>query len=363
MLLNHFKFVSFCFLVACSQVAFAQIRPADTNFVDAKGLKQGPWKVINPDGQSYIGQFKDDRPYGQFRRFDRYDRTIAILDYFRDGYAAKVTHFRPNGTIRAVGFYLDQLRDSTWQLYDTVGRLIKRENYLKGMLHGLSEAFDEDGNCVESTEWYRNLRNGRWWQKTEKGTQSTTYKLNLSHGVYEAYYANEKPYIKGQYEEGLHEGTWYFYHDDGLLDRVQEFKQGRLMKKRVAISVGGKDILLNADSLLYMHTNGRMVEIKMRDGTAYRPVQTFDKLVQSFDTDDFFLANPQFFVPRKMYDSMTILPDEEDLSKLEDETERRSKQRALLKLKVPTPYDVFIDGEVIALLQSLTNSNPVIEEP
>jgi len=363
MLLNSFKFVSFCIIAAFSQVVFAQAHAADTNFIDKKGRKQGPWKKIDPDKLSYTGQFKDDRPYGQFRYFDKYNRTTTILDYFRDGYAAKVTHFHPNGKLRATGFYLEQLRDSVWQIYDTTERLIKREHYLNGMLHGLSEQFDKEGHCIETQEWYRDLRNGLWWQKTEQGTQLTTYKLNLSHGVYEAHYANEKLSIKGQYEEGLREGTWYFYHDDGLLDRVIQFKHNQLVRKQVAINVKGNDILIDADSLAYMHTNGKIVELKMLNGTVYRPSQKFDKLVKSFDTDNFFLANPQFFTAFSLYDSMVIQPnDKDDFSEEDDEAERRKKQKALLKLKIPTPYDVFIDGEVIGLLQSATNTNPIEED-
>ncbi|MCL2682053.1 MAG: hypothetical protein FWE63_01040 [Bacteroidales bacterium] len=359
-MLNKFKVAIVCMFAVFSQVVFAQVaRPTDTNFIDAKGLRQGPWKVIRSEGMSYTGQFKDNRPYGQFRYFDRFDRTISILDYFRDGYAAKVTHFHPNGTIRATGFYLEQLRDSTWEIFDTIGRIIKRENYFNGMLHGLSEVFDKEGNCVETQEWYRDLRNGLWWQRTERGTQTTTYKLNLSHGIYEAHFANGNLFIRGLYEDGLHEGTWYFYHEDGLLDRVIQFKNGRQQRKHVAVNVGGNDMLLDSDSVAYMHTNGRVVDIVMLDGTTLRPIQSFDRLVKSFDTDAFFLANPQFFVAFKMYDSMIIQPNEDFLN--EDE-EHRNKQKALLKLKIPTPYNVFIDEEVITMLQSFTSSKPAIEE-
>jgi antitoxin component YwqK of YwqJK toxin-antitoxin module len=318
---------------------------------------------------SYTGQFKDNRPYGQFRHFDRYDSTITIVDYFRDGYAAKATHFYPNGNLKAIGFYLDENRDSTWEFYNRDGRLLKRENYQYGRLHGLAETFDKDGNCVDSTEWFRSLRNGRWWHKTQDGgTQSTTYKLNHSHGVYERYFANGNLYIKGLYEEGSREGAWYYYHDNGLLDRVMQFKHGLLVKKQVAIKVAGKDILLDSDSVAYMYTNGRITEIKMLNGTTYRPVQTFDQLVKSFDTDEFFLADPRFFVPFRLFDSFVIEPEDErklNAEPLADETaeaERRRSIKGLLRLKIPMPYDVVVDGEVILMLREVTSSKPVIEQ-
>ena len=367
MLLNSFKYLVFAALVALAQITVAQQRPvADTNHIDARGLRQGPWKRINPEGMSYTGQFKDDRPYGQFRHFDRWDRTITILDYFRDGYAAQATHFHPNGNIRATGFYLDQERDSAWEIFDMQGRLLKRENYSQGMLHGLEELFDSQGDLVESTEWYRNLRNGRWWRKNDRGTQWTTYQLNMAHGVFEAHYPDETLRIRGFYEEGQREGIWYFYHDNGLLDRLMHFERSFLVKRQVAINVSGEDILISSDSVAYIHTNGRITEIKMLDGTTHRPSQTFDQLVISFDTEEFFLATPRFFASLRMFDSMVMLPDAEEdhLDLLLDEEEDRLKrrQRALLILKIPTPYEVIMDGEAIGKLQILTNFDPIIEE-
>jgi len=371
MLLNNFKIAILCIFAVLSQIVFSQVTQPDTNFIDARGLRQGPWKVIRPEGMSYTGQFKDNQPYGQFRHFDRFDRTIAILDYFRDGYAAKVTHFHPNGRLRATGFYLEQIRDSTWEIFDTMGRIVERVNYLDGMRHGLSELFDKGGNLIESTEWHRELRNGRWWQKTERGEQWTTYRSNLSHGTYEAIFDNGNPFIKGYYVSGLKDGTWYFYHENGLLDRVMQFRNDRLIKRQIAINVAGEDILIDSDSVAYMHTNGRIVEIRMMDEITYRPRQTFDQLVVSFGTDDFFLATPQFLAPFRLFDSLVMQPDDderpaqtlrasnEDFAERISEDERQQRQKALLKLKIPTPYDVYVDGNVIGLLQSTMNRNPI----
>jgi hypothetical protein len=140
------------------------------------------------------------------------------------------------------------------------------------------------------------------------------------------------------------------------------------VKKQVAINVGGKDILLDSDSVGYMHTTGRIAEIKMLDGTTYRPIQTFDQLVKSFDTDNFFLANSRFFASIKMFDSFVIEPEDERILNVEPladevaEAERRRSVKGLLRLKIPMPYDVVVDGEVILLLRNITNSKPVIEQ-
>jgi len=365
-----------------SQSVFSQmLQPSASgeNYVDERGLRQGPWRVINPpgEGMNFEGQFVDGVPYGRFRHFDAFDRTMAILDYSRDGHFAQATFFHPNGTIRATGFYLERLRDSTWEIFNPEGILIERLNFLDGMRHGLSELFGRDGELIESTEWYRNLRNGRWWQRTEQGgEQWTTYRMNLSHGLYEAFFADGQLFISGHHEYGLRQGEWLFYHETGLLDRVMTFENHRLIRKLIAIHVQGEDILIDADSVGYMHTNGRIVEIKMLDGTQHRPEQTFAQLVRSFDTERFFLATPQFLAPFRLFHSLEILTDDDYYDEVEAQTEfvnftRRpptettpvEDQRALLRLTIPTPYDVIVDGEVIQLLRSSTDSSPVVPAP
>ncbi|MCL2416629.1 MAG: hypothetical protein FWD02_01670 [Bacteroidales bacterium] len=371
MLKNYLKIAIICFFAGFSQVA--QSVP-DTNYVDERGLRQGPWRETNERGVIFEGQFIDGVPYGRFRHFDRFDRTIAILDYSREGHAAEVTFFHPNGRIRATGFYLERLRDSTWEIFDTAGILIERVNFLDGMRHGLSELFDRNGELIESTEWYRSLRNGRWWQRTERGEQWTMYRNNLSHGLYEAHFANGNPFIRGHHEYGLREGTWLFYHETGLLDRVMLFENHRLLRKQIAIHVRGEDILIDADSVGYMHTNGRIVEIRMLDGTLYRPSQTFEQLVRSFGTENFFLATSQFLAPFRLFDSLIVQTDYDESTTQAHHTNdpffaRRTtervpieEQRALLILRIPTPYDVYVDGEVIQLLRSITDDSSIIPQ-
>jgi antitoxin component YwqK of YwqJK toxin-antitoxin module len=299
------------------------------------------------------------------------------LDYFRDGLAAQVTHFHPNGNIRATGFYLDRLRDSTWEIFNTEGILIERVNYFENMRHGLSEMFDRNGNLTRSAEYYRNQLNGRWWERTANGgEQWTTYRQNLSHGLYEAIYADGTISISGHNEMGLKEGNWYFYHESALLDRIMVFRNNILQRRLVAINVNGKDILINTDSVAFMHTNGTIVEIKMIDNIIYRPAQTFAQLTRSIGTDDFFLATERLLAPFIMVDSLVMVEDEElDFSarlraathfEIDEELtlaeQKRAQQRALLILRIPPPYDVYVDGDIIGLIQGLTSSQRITEE-
>src|SRR5687768_5419253 len=68
------------------------------NTTDAQGRKQGAWKKLDEQGTViYVGQFKDDKPYGLFTYFDTEGFKMTEMDF-------------GNGTTnvqRAKMFYID----------------------------------------------------------------------------------------------------------------------------------------------------------------------------------------------------------------------------------------------------------------
>jgi hypothetical protein len=60
--------------------------------------------------------------------------------------------------------------------------------------------------------------------------------------------------------------------------------------------------------------------------------------------------------------AQTFRSDNPDFAERIIEEEQLQRKRALLKLRVPTPYPVYVDGDVIGLLQSIMNPNPVIPQ-
>ncbi len=332
-------------VVLTTQNSFAQ-KATDTNFVDKKGRRQGVWHKYEDGKLKYIGQFKDNQPYGTFKYYDDSMHVIAVSEYFRQGYAAKTTVYRSNGTLFARGFYLDQERDSTWFFYNEKGKLIKEEFYKKGLLEGISKVFLND-TVIETQEWYRGLRNGKWWQKGETGqTQTTTYKLNLSDGPYLATFANGDTSIFGMYADGLHEGNWMFYAPDKRLKKQDTYLHNQLKKRLVAVYTGEKLNLVDMDTVLYLTTNGMKILLKMQSGSELIADQSFEELTGLFDTDFFFFANPTFFVAFKEI-------------KVIDEY---APGKASLKLKSDTSLDVELDENGLQSARYILSEEPVGKE-
>ncbi|GHS85334.1 hypothetical protein FACS1894201_04920 [Bacteroidia bacterium] len=353
----------------------AMKRPDTLNFTDSKGRKQGVWTREDTTGLSYRGQFKDDRPMGMFRYFDKHNTTVVVSEFFRDGYASKTTYYTSQGQIVATGYYLDKKKDSVWLLYGPDGKILKEESYKNGMLEGLVKTFDADSNIIETQVWYRDLRNGLWWEKTPKGIQTCNYVLNRSHGEYKAYYPDKTLRIKGLFDQGLKEQDWKFYYEEGDLEKILYYKKNELIKKEIAIKIDTQTILLSTDTVAYLHTNGKFTWLHCVGGKDYKTPQSFERLAKAFDTDMFFLATPKFMAAYNQYQSLELLTEDEedstsvaplatttdDLS-IDDDEAPKTQQQAILYLKIPTPYEIIIDTDVIEMLQSMRSTKNVEEE-
>ena len=96
---------------------------------------------------------------------------------------------------------------------------------------------------------YRNgLKNGRWaWWNQDGGTDSTgSYRKGLMNGPWQYYFINGNPKAKGFYKEGNgtdrdqkglprhgRNGKWTFWYDDGLKHIEITYKNGTELKRKI----------------------------------------------------------------------------------------------------------------------------------
>src|SRR5680860_997814 len=102
--------------ILVSTIGFSQ----EENTIDAKGLKQGLWKKYHPNGMiRYKGNFKDDKPVGEFKYFYDSGKLQAKISHF--GEESYANNYYETGEVKATGKYENQLKDSIWTLYDRDG--------------------------------------------------------------------------------------------------------------------------------------------------------------------------------------------------------------------------------------------------
>ncbi len=122
----------------------------------------------------------------------------------------------------------------------------------------------------------------------------------------------------------------------------------------------------STDTVAFLYTNGKISVVKCIEGAEYRTKQDFKRLTKAFDTDFFFLATPNFMASFTMYESMSLIPNDEldDIERIQmavGEDEIKKPQRAILHLKIPTPFEVIINEEIISLLNSFRSTKNVEE--
>jgi len=200
------------------------------NQEDASGHKQGKWiKSYRNGSVRYIGQFKDNRPYGQFKYFYESGALQAITDYSDDGVIAHTQTFHENGAPLAEGKYIRQKKEGKWRYYSDIdSSLVAEEHYKKGILHGKSiNYYPETGKPAEVFEYIDGKKEGPYLKYFPDGSTMTkgNYKNGLLDGNFTLFYPNGSIELKGQYKAGEQVGNWNYFDEEGNVIPEEDFKK------------------------------------------------------------------------------------------------------------------------------------------
>ena len=215
----------FFILLLAPVLSFSQAQ----NQQDATGQKQGKWiKSYRYGNVRYSGQFRNDRPYGQFKYFYESGALQAVTDYSDDGVIALTQTFHENGAPMAEGKYIRQKKEGKWSYYSDIdSSLVAEENYKKGVLHGKStNYYPETGNPTDSFEYINGKKEGPYLKFFPDGSTMTegTYKNDQLDGDFTLFYPNGKVQLKGQYQNGQQTGNWNYFDEEGNAIEEEDFK-------------------------------------------------------------------------------------------------------------------------------------------
>ncbi len=200
------------------------------NQTDANNNKQGKWEKTYSNGvPRYVGQFKNDKPFGEFEYFYISGALKAITNYSPDGVVARTKTFHENSLPMAEGKYINQKKDSIWLYFsDLDGKLISEETYKKGELNGLSKTFYPDsGNIAESIEYKNGIKQGELRKYFPEGSIMTkgTYENDMLEGDFTLYFPEGNIQLKGKYRKGRQIGNWQYFDEEGNELSEDEFKE------------------------------------------------------------------------------------------------------------------------------------------
>jgi antitoxin component YwqK of YwqJK toxin-antitoxin module len=193
----------FTFLLIAPLFLFGQI-----NQKDSQGRKQGVWKKPYPQNTvfQYVGQFKDDKPVGEWSYYYPSGNLKVLLKYTDKGVTSYAQMFHESGFLMAKGKYVNQQKDSTWITFDDRGYVSAQETYKLGVLHGERIIyFQPEGNTYPVAE-YANYKNG------------------ILHGEYKKFHPNKKLALEGTYVDGNKNGVFKHYHYNGKIALIERYK-------------------------------------------------------------------------------------------------------------------------------------------
>ena len=180
------------------------------NQKDGQGRKQGLWKKPYQTSSAfvYVGNFKDDKPIGQFTYFYESGKTKIIMDFKDDGKTSYAKMYHESGYLMARGKYINREKDSTWTQYDDRGIISYQEDYKTGKLHGQRVVF--------------------YW------------KNGVRHGEYKKFHPNSNLAEEGNYVDGNKNGVIKHYHPNGKLSMIERYKYAVKHGYQIAYDNTGK---------------------------------------------------------------------------------------------------------------------------
>lgn len=184
------------------------------NQTDVQGRKQGIWKKYHPNGKTrYRGEFKNNKPVGEFRYYHDNGKLRIIMDHGLGEGKADVKYYYANGELAASGQYLGKQKEGSWKYYSYYSKKLSYvEKYMDGLKHGLASKYYEDGKLSQELEWHKDVRNGKWkiWFPGGQLKLDTNFKGGKLHGSFTNYYPDGSVEITGNYVNDLRSGTWKY---------------------------------------------------------------------------------------------------------------------------------------------------------
>ncbi|HCQ29640.1 MAG TPA: hypothetical protein DIU39_05090 [Flavobacteriales bacterium] len=221
------------YIIVLTLFSFVAKAQNDTiNQLDAQGRKQGKWVKYHENGQPrYVGQFKDNKPVGEFFYYDEEGNLTTYMVF--DGNVARATMYFPDGKIMAKGKYVNQQKDSLWLYYDAYDSfVVSDEFYENGKKQGTEHFYYPDGKLLETRVYENGVENGPWIQYYDNGKKKmeATFENGSLNGKVTHYYYSGKPEIIGYYHKDLRHGVWTYYSEDGKVDRQVTYQNGECVK-------------------------------------------------------------------------------------------------------------------------------------
>jgi len=205
------------------------------NITDSLGLKQGFWQKRYPEGKlMYEGQFIDNKPVGEWRRYHESGILKATMQYQTGNDTVKANLYNPSGKPFAEGTYVNEKKEGLW-IYYSNEKKISEEYYVNGIRNGICRKYYPSGQLLEESEWKDGQTEGNYraFYPDGKPYLECKYRSGKRHGLCISYYRSGKTEVEAWYENNLPEHSWKYYDEEGNIRFILQYSKGLLQNPEV----------------------------------------------------------------------------------------------------------------------------------
>jgi antitoxin component YwqK of YwqJK toxin-antitoxin module len=165
-----------------------------------------------------------------------------------DGNYITETHYDPDG-IKTKSITKDiNLNTKLVKVFNEHGNLLTLTNYKNGILDGVHQSFDKDGNLVKECSYYTNnkiqlIKYKYIYHNSPNGvvlSESYNKRSDGNYDVVDYFHGTELIRAKGiqkfksvELKNGTMLGTWTFYHSSGTKESEHTFLKGKIMTSTI----------------------------------------------------------------------------------------------------------------------------------
>jgi antitoxin component YwqK of YwqJK toxin-antitoxin module len=172
--------------------------------VNASEQRDGLWSTYFENGKLRAkGNYQSDRQNGEW------------YFYFQDGKTEQIGNF-------SFG-----VMDGAWKWFHVTGVPLREEIYLRGKLNGMCVHYSDSGTIIAKGECVEGEREGEWLINVGDVREEGNFIQGLKNGVWKTFYNDGKLYHKGNFVQGDPDGKHEFYYPDGTLKEEQYYVMGR----------------------------------------------------------------------------------------------------------------------------------------
>jgi uncharacterized protein len=218
-----------CLLMAFS-IAFVAAQSAP-NFTDSKGKKQGLWEEKTPAG-TMKGAYADDQKDGCWTSYAGDGKLIRIENFkkgIRDGIAVDIDQ---RGYLVSESYYVNNLLEGTAKKFFYGTNPASLIDYVHGKMNGKKKIYYENsaGKLMEESEYKDDIKDGPSNFYTINGDPIAeyTYVNNMLQGVQKSYYPGKKLMSEQEFKDNMENGFYKEYYESGKLKSEGVYVNGVL---------------------------------------------------------------------------------------------------------------------------------------